>query len=116
MWSCLTFTTCLFHALIKSPRTSLPGELRLAPHAPSPGWKAFLLLLLLFAVQVPWQGCKWGVAVACGSLQGSRADWLVEKCTELGACSLRPIVTERSPGIGKLLTIISQSSQLACHE
>lgn len=42
--------------------------------------------------------------MACGSLQGSRADWLVEKCTELGACSLRPIITERSPGIGTLLS------------
>ena len=30
--------TTLFPALIKSLRTSLPGELRLAPHAPSPGW------------------------------------------------------------------------------
>ena len=27
-------------ASIKSLRTSLPGELRLAPRAPSPGWKA----------------------------------------------------------------------------
>ena len=25
---------------IKSPRASLPGKLRLAPHAPSPGWHA----------------------------------------------------------------------------
>ena len=32
---------------INSLRTSLPGELRLAPHAPSPGWHASLLLLLL---------------------------------------------------------------------
>ena len=30
MWSCLTFIICLFPALIKSLRTSLPGELRLA--------------------------------------------------------------------------------------
>ena len=42
-----TFTLCLFLAPIKSLRTSLPGELRLAPHAPSPGWHALLLLLLL---------------------------------------------------------------------
>ena len=50
--------------------------------------------------QVFWQGCKWELAVACGSLQSSRADWLVEKCTELGAWSFRPILTDRSPGIG----------------
>ena len=36
----------LFPAPIKSLRTSLPGELRLAPHAPLPGWH---LLLLLFS-------------------------------------------------------------------
>ncbi|KAL0051341.1 hypothetical protein WJX82_005918 [Trebouxia sp. C0006] len=50
--------------------------------------------------QVSWEGCKWELAVACGSLQSSRADWLVEKCTELGAWSFRPILTDRSPGIG----------------
>ena len=32
---------------ITSLITSLPGELRLAPHAPSLGWHALLLLLLL---------------------------------------------------------------------
>ena len=38
---------CHVYAPIKSLRTSLPGELRLAPHAPSPGWHALYLLLLL---------------------------------------------------------------------
>ena len=52
MWSCLTFTICLFLALIKLLRTSLPGELRLASHAPSPGWKAFQLSLLLLQAQL----------------------------------------------------------------
>jgi len=37
---------------------------------------------------------------ACGSLKGGRADWLVEKCTELGAWSLCPILTARSPSMG----------------
>lgn len=50
--------------------------------------------------QVSWQGPKWELVVACGSLQNSRADYLVEKCTELGAWSFRPLLTERSPGIG----------------
>ena len=45
--ACTWSPICLFLDPIKSLRTSLPGELRLAPHAPSPGWKAFLLLLLL---------------------------------------------------------------------
>ena len=44
--SCLTFTICLFPTPIKSLRTSLPGKLRLAPHAPIPGWHALLLSFL----------------------------------------------------------------------
>ena len=44
---CLTFTICLFPAPINLLRTSLPGELRLAPHAPNPCWHMFLVLLLL---------------------------------------------------------------------
>ena len=36
---CLMFV-CLFLAPIKNLRTSLPGKLRLAPQAPSPGWHA----------------------------------------------------------------------------
>ena len=46
-----TFTLCLFLAPVKSRRTSLPGEVRLAPHAPSPGWHALLLLLLLLTTK-----------------------------------------------------------------
>lgn len=75
------------------------GELvtgKLVPHAKA----AAHVITTTASQQVPWEGCKWEIAVACGSLQNSRADWLVEKCTELGAWSLRPIVTERSPGIG----------------
>lgn len=60
------------------------------------------LVSIWLICQVPWQGPKWELAVACGSLQSGRADWLVEKGTELGAWSLRPVLTERSPGIGAL--------------
>lgn len=45
----------------------------------------------------PVVGPQWEVWVACGSLKGGRADWLVEKCVELGAASLVPLLTERSP-------------------
>lgn len=45
----------------------------------------------------PW---SWTVAVACGSLKGGRADWLIEKCVELGAARFLPLVTTRSPCIG----------------
>ncbi|EPS73199.1 hypothetical protein M569_01554, partial [Genlisea aurea] len=41
------------------------------------------------------------VFAAFGSLKGGRADWLVEKCTELGASSLTPLLTERSHKIGE---------------
>jgi 16S rRNA U1498 N3-methylase RsmE len=34
-------------------------------------------------VSVAWAGAAWHAAVACSSL-GSRADWVVEKCAELG--------------------------------
>jgi 16S rRNA (uracil1498-N3)-methyltransferase len=48
-----------------------------------------------------FDGPRWDVAVACGGLKGGRADWLVEKCAELGAASVVPLLTERSPTIGK---------------
>ena len=50
------------------------------------------------------QGLQWTVAVACGSLKGGRADWLVEKCTELNAYALQPLLTERSPSMGTKAT------------
>ncbi|KAL9231952.1 hypothetical protein vseg_007110 [Gypsophila vaccaria] len=39
---------------------------------------------------------QWDVFAAFGTLKGGRADWLVEKCTELGASSITPLLTERS--------------------
>ncbi|XP_057442880.1 uncharacterized protein LOC130734459 isoform X2 [Lotus japonicus] len=36
-----------------------------------------------------------------GTLKGGRADWLVEKCTELGASSVTPLLTERSSSISE---------------
>lgn len=45
----------------------------------------------------PLHGPQWEVWVACGSLKGGRADWLVEKCVELGAATLVPLLTARSP-------------------
>ncbi|PIA53579.1 hypothetical protein AQUCO_00900274v1 [Aquilegia coerulea] len=44
---------------------------------------------------------QWHVFAAFGTLKGSRADWLVEKCTELGASSVTPLLTERSPSISE---------------
>ncbi|CAN6450086.1 unnamed protein product [Victoria cruziana] len=49
-------------------------------------------------VHVP-KGTQWHVYSAFGSLKGSRADWLIEKCTELGASSVTPLLTARSPSI-----------------
>ncbi|KAK6945960.1 Ribosomal RNA small subunit methyltransferase E, PUA-like domain [Dillenia turbinata] len=45
------------------------------------------------------QNMQWHVFSAFGMLKGGRADWLVEKCTELGANSVTPLLTERSPTI-----------------
>ena len=45
-------------------------------------------------------GLKWEVVAAMSSLKGGRAETLVEKISELGAWSLTPLLTERSPSIG----------------
>ncbi|KAJ7569553.1 hypothetical protein O6H91_01G083600 [Diphasiastrum complanatum] len=45
-------------------------------------------------------GPSWHVAAAFGSLKGGRGDWLVEKCTELGATTLTPLLTHRSIASG----------------
>ncbi|KAM1764234.1 hypothetical protein ACFX11_003505 [Malus domestica] len=47
------------------------------------------------------QNTQWHVFAGFGTLKGGRADWLVEKCTELGASSLTPLLTERSPTISE---------------
>ncbi|XP_056699230.1 uncharacterized protein [Spinacia oleracea] len=44
---------------------------------------------------------QWDVYAAFGTLKGGRADWLVEKCTELGASSVTPLLTGRSPSISE---------------
>lgn len=47
------------------------------------------------------QTTQWHVYAAFGALKGGRADWLVEKCTELGATTLTPLLTEHSPSISE---------------
>ncbi|KAI5060292.1 hypothetical protein GOP47_0024712 [Adiantum capillus-veneris] len=44
-------------------------------------------------------GPFWHVAAAFGSLKGGRGDWLIEKCTELGAKSVIPLLSKRSPSV-----------------
>uniref|UniRef100_A0A803MC26 16S rRNA (uracil(1498)-N(3))-methyltransferase n=2 Tax=Chenopodium quinoa TaxID=63459 RepID=A0A803MC26_CHEQI len=44
---------------------------------------------------------QWDVYAAFSTLKGGRADWLVEKCTELGASSVTPLLTERSLSISE---------------
>ncbi|KAK3149464.1 hypothetical protein QOZ80_3AG0217720 [Eleusine coracana subsp. coracana] len=51
--------------------------------------------LLEDARHIAPQGIQWHVFAAFGTLKGGRADWLIEKCTELGACSVTPLLTER---------------------
>jgi 16S rRNA (uracil1498-N3)-methyltransferase len=50
-------------------------------------------------ITAPRESWEWTVAVACGSLKGGRGDWLVEKAAELGATTLLPLLTTRSPSI-----------------
>ena len=45
-------------------------------------------------------GTDWDVACAFGGLKGGRGDWLVEKCAELGARALVPLLTARSAAVG----------------
>ncbi|XP_051132029.1 uncharacterized protein LOC127252061 [Andrographis paniculata] len=47
------------------------------------------------------QTTQWHVFAAFGTLKGGRADWLVEKCTELGASSVTPLLTEHSQFISE---------------
>ncbi|KAA8545750.1 hypothetical protein F0562_020799 [Nyssa sinensis] len=62
------------------------------------------------------QTTQWHVFAAFGTLKGGRADWLVEKCTELGAntaakqCQRLHEMTLNPPTkIGDLLPIVAQS-------
>ncbi|KAJ7946182.1 ribosomal RNA small subunit methyltransferase E [Quillaja saponaria] len=50
---------------------------------------------------IPPQSTQWHVFAGFGTLKGGRADWLVEKCTELGASTVSPLLTERSPSISE---------------
>lgn len=45
-------------------------------------------------------GVRFHMGVACGSLKGSRGDWLVEKCAEIGARRMTPLVTARGREVG----------------
>ncbi|XP_047161336.1 ribosomal RNA small subunit methyltransferase E isoform X1 [Vigna umbellata] len=52
-------------------------------------------------ISIPPQNTQLHVFAGFGTLKGGRADWLVEKCTELGASSVTPLLTERSPSISE---------------
>ncbi|KAH1230919.1 hypothetical protein GmHk_10G030265 [Glycine max] len=50
-------------------------------------------------ISIPPPNTQLHVFAGFGTLKGGRADWLLEKCTELGANSVTPLLTERSPSI-----------------
>ncbi|XP_027365845.1 uncharacterized protein LOC113872467 isoform X2 [Abrus precatorius] len=52
-------------------------------------------------ISIPPQNTQLHVFAGFGTLKGGRADWLLEKCTELGANSVTPLLTERSPAISE---------------
>ncbi|KAL6494633.1 hypothetical protein OROGR_031433 [Orobanche gracilis] len=47
------------------------------------------------------QTAQWHIFAAFSTLKGGRADWMVEKCTELGASSVTPLLSERSNSISE---------------
>ncbi|KAL6517518.1 hypothetical protein OROMI_033219 [Orobanche minor] len=47
------------------------------------------------------QTTQWHIFAAFSTLKGGRADWMVEKCTELGASSVTPLLCERSNSISE---------------
>ena len=49
--------------------------------------------------RTPWTGPRFRVAAALGSLQGGRAEFLVEKAAELGAEVVLPLLTSRSDDV-----------------
>ena len=49
--------------------------------------------------RTPWTGPRFRVAAALGSLQGGRAEFLVEKAAELGAEAVLPLLTSRSDDV-----------------
>ncbi|CAI5480383.1 unnamed protein product [Closterium sp. Yama58-4] len=63
--------------------------------------QGLVLVAMEAARKVPFSGPQWTVVAACGMLKGGRSDWLIEKCTELGAVGFIPLVTERSGGKGE---------------
>ncbi|KAG5074983.1 hypothetical protein AAZX31_20G123200 [Glycine max] len=52
-------------------------------------------------ISIPPQNTQLHVFAGFGTLKGGRADWLVEKCTEFGANSVTPLLTEHSPSISE---------------
>ncbi|GAX78384.1 hypothetical protein CEUSTIGMA_g5826.t1 [Chlamydomonas eustigma] len=58
-----------------------------------------------------WVGPELVLVVACLTLKGGRAEWLVEKATEIGAREFIPIATERSavPAVSSKFGTLSRS-------
>ncbi|KAH9695077.1 16S rRNA (uracil(1498)-N(3))-methyltransferase [Citrus sinensis] len=67
-----------------------------------PPSKAVLVSPLLHSISIHiYMPLAIGLVALLRTLKGGRADWLVEKCTELGAQSVTPLLTERSPSISE---------------
>ncbi|KAG4998429.1 hypothetical protein JHK82_029220 [Glycine max] len=66
-------------------------------------------------ISIPPPNTQLHVFAGFGTLKGGRADWLLEKCTELGANSVTPLLTERSPSISCKWDYLIQGC-LSCSE
>ncbi|KAH9695079.1 16S rRNA (uracil(1498)-N(3))-methyltransferase [Citrus sinensis] len=80
-----------------------------------PPSKAVLVSPLLHSISIHiYMPLAIGLVALLRTLKGGRADWLVEKCTELGAQSVTPLLTERSPSISENRTY-SDNGFLSCN-
>lgn len=73
--------------------TAVKGEIR-PLGTPSAAGQAY------FTLQEPWTGPRWEVAAGFNLVKGGGAEWLVEKCVELGAYSLLPLFSHRMHSAG----------------
>ena len=87
--SCRSWS-CLFPALIKSLTTSLPGELRLSPQAPSLGWHALLSL-----------DPAWRLFCCCSKFKQSL-------CSSTLACVLRSTASRACKVLSAVTTALAQ--------
>ena len=83
IWFCLTFISCLFPTPIRSLRTSLPGELRIASYAPSPGWHVFLIVVFVMPAVRACVRCPDSLPLCHAHADASRGIWCPSRASSI---------------------------------